>query len=232
MDSHAMNHDLAVKSQACEKYLLGELSPDLRDAYEEHYFSCAECATQLRIAAELIGAGQRIFAEAPAALAHRRAVQESGGGWLHWFRPAFAIPVLAGLLLIVGYQNLVTIPQLKESRAPRVLPMFSLIATNTRGETMPEFVAHPDEPIGLYVDVPADPAYSAYDIRLQDPTGKTTPLRSVSYAEAQKTQVVIINPGRRAGNYVIVVSGLAGSGRGTASAKELARLQFTVEFRH
>jgi len=226
-----MNHDLAVKSQACEKYLLGELSPDLRDAYEEHYFSCAECATQLRIAAELIGAGQRIFAETPALAALPRAVQKSAG-WLHWFRPAFAIPVLAGLLLIVGYQNLVTIPQLKESRAPRVLPMFSLIATNTRGETMPEFVAHPDEPIGLYVDVPADPAYSAYDIRLQDPRGKTTPLRSISYAEAQKTQVVIINPGRRAGNYVIVVSGLAEFGRGAASAKELARLQFTVEFTH
>ncbi len=223
-----MNHDLAVKSQACEKYLLGELSPDLRDAYEEHYFSCAECATQLRIAAELIGAGQRIFAEAPAVAARERAVQESGG-WLHGFRPAFAIPVLAGLLLIVGYQNLVMIPQLKESRAPRVLAMFSLIATNTRGETVPGFVAHPDEPIGLYVDVPADPAYSAYDIRLQDPRGKTSKLRSISYAEAQKTQVVIINPGRRAGNYVIVVSGLAQSGGVAASAKELARLQFTVE---
>jgi hypothetical protein len=90
-------------------------------------------------------------------------------------------------------------------------------------------VAHPDEPIGLYVDVPADPAYSAYDIRLLDPRGKTSTLRSISYAEAQKTQVVIINPGRRAGNYVIVVSGLAQSGGVAASAKELARLQFTVE---
>src|ERR1700720_4998634 len=66
MDRHPMDHDLAVKSQACEKYLLGELSADLREAYEEHYFSCAECATQLRMAAEMVGAGQRIFAQTPA----------------------------------------------------------------------------------------------------------------------------------------------------------------------
>jgi hypothetical protein len=225
-----MDHDFAVKSQACEKYLLGELSPELRDAYEEHYFSCAECAAQLRIAAEVVGAGQQIFAEAPATAAPESALREPGI-WSRWLRPAFAIPVLAALLLIVGYQNLVTIPQLKELQTPRVLPMFSLIAANTRGESVPEFVAHPDEPIGLYVDVPADPAYTAYDIRLQDLTGKTTPLRSMSYAEAQKTQVVIINPGRRAGNYVIVISGRSASGQAPAAAKELARLQFVIEFK-
>lgn len=224
-----MDHDLAVESQACEKYLLGELSPELRDAYEEHYFSCRECATQLRIAAEVIGAGQQIFAETPALAVLERTVPELGI-WSRWLRPAFAIPVLAGLLLVVGYQNLVIIPRLKESQSPRVLPMFSLIAANTRGERTPEFVARPDEPIGLYVDVPADPAYSAYDIRLQDPTGKTTPVRSISYAEAQKTQVVILNPDTRPGNYVIVISGRAASGAATAAAKELARLQFAIEF--
>jgi len=224
-----MDHDLAVESQACEKYLLGELSPELRDAYEEHYFSCRECATQLRIAAEVISAGQQIFAETPALAVLERTVPELGI-WSRWLRPAFAIPVLAGLLLVVGYQNLVIIPRLKESQSPRVLPMFSLIAANTRGERTPEFVARPDEPIGLYVDVPADPAYSAYDIRLQDPTGKTTPVRSISYAEAQKTQVVILNPDTRPGNYVIVISGRAASGAATAAAKELARLQFAIEF--
>jgi hypothetical protein len=226
-----MDHDLAVKSQACEKYLLGELSPELRGAYEEHYFSCAECATELRITAEVISAGQQIFAETPAPVVLERAVPELGS-WSRWLRPAFAIPVLAGLLLVVGYQNLVIIPRLEESQPPRLLPMFSLIAANTRGERTPEFVARPDELIGLYVDVPADPAYSAYDIRLQDPTGKTTPVRSISYAEAQKTQVVIVNPDTRPGNYVLVISGRAASGEATAAAKELARLQFEIEFAH
>jgi len=225
-----MDHHLAVKSQACEKYLLGELSPDFRDAYEEHYFSCAECATQLRMAADLVGAGQRIFAQtpAPAVAAGTRIVQESGG-WLRWLRPAIAIPLLATLLLIVGYQNLVIIPQLKESRAPRVLPMFSLISANTRGETVPEFTTQPNQPVGLYVDVPAEAAYSTYGISLLDPSGKTTPLRSLSYAEAQKTQVLVINPGA-AGNYAVVVLGQSKSDVGSSTGKELARMQFTVVF--
>src|SRR6266576_1388574 len=126
MERYSMDHDLAVKSQACEKYLLGELSPVLRDAYEEHYFSCAECGAQLRMAVELVGAGQHIFSETPvpAAETTARIVHESDGhesdGWLGWFRPAIAIPILATLLLVVGYQNLVMIPQLKESRASRV----------------------------------------------------------------------------------------------------------------
>jgi hypothetical protein len=227
MDRHSMDHHLAVKSQACEKYLLGELSPDLRDAYEEHYFSCAECATQLRMAAELVGAGQQIFAQTPAPAVSAGA--RIAGGWLRWLRPAIAIPVLATLLLVVGYQNLVMIPQLKESRAPRVLPMFSLISANTRGETVPAFTTQPNQALGLYVDVPADAAYSTYAISVQAPSGQTTPLRSLSYAEAQKTQVVVINPEKMAGKYTLVISGQTNSQLASPPA-ELARMQFTIDF--
>jgi len=225
-----MDHHQAVKSQVCEKYLLGELSPELRDAYEEHYFSCAECAMQLRTAAELIGASQQILARTPA-IGRNVHATSTRGGWFKWLQPAIAIPVLASLLLLVCYQNFVTIPHLKQSVRPRVLPMFSLISANTRGETAPEFVTQPDGPLGLYVDVPVDATYSTYDIRLQDPNGKTMPLRSLSYAEAQKTQVVVVNPGKTAGKYSLIIFGRAKSEQGTATA-ELARLQFVVELNH
>ena len=100
-----MDHDLAVKSQACEKYLLGELSPDLRDAYEEHYFSCAECATQLRMAAELIGASQQILLQRRHAAAAAPAMREPGM-WFAMLRPALADWLWRYWLLIAGYQNL------------------------------------------------------------------------------------------------------------------------------
>jgi hypothetical protein len=227
-----MDHDLAVKSQACEKYLLGELSPDVRDAYEDHYFSCVECATQLRSAAEFIGASQDIFAATPVIAATPNASIRGrllSGGWLQWLRPAIAVPVLAGLVFVIGYQNFVTIPRLQQSTSPRVLPMFSLISANTRGETTPEFSATANQPLGLYVDVPTDPAYATYEIRLQSPTGHWTSLRSLSYAEAQKTQVVVMNPGKVAGNYSLVILGQAKTQQAVPSV-ELARLQFTVAF--
>jgi hypothetical protein len=217
-----MDHDLAVKSQACEKYLLGELSPDLRDAYEEHYFSCAECATQLRMAAELVGAGQHIFAKTPELAASAPAMREPGG-WSRWLRPAFAIPVMAGLLLIVGYQNLILIPRLQQSQAPRVLPMYSLISANTRGETLPVFAAQPNQPFGLYVDIPVDREISNYKVSVQDPWGKTILSSSLDSAQAQKTQVLVINPGKKSGKYTLIIIG-------QPKPTELARIQFTVDF--
>ena len=225
-----MDHNLAVESQACEKYLLGELSPELRDAYEEHYFSCSDCATQLRSAADLVGASQQILAQAPAAVARPDRVRLPRD-WFPWLRPGFAVPVFAVLLLVIGYQNFVTIPNLKQSAAPGVLQMFSLISANTRGDEGLLFTVTPREPFGLYVDVPTDSAYSSYVLRLKDPSGTSSLLRSLSAEEAQKTQVVTVNPGKRAGKYTIVVSGLASSGASAASGKELAHLQFAVEFR-
>ena len=226
-----MDHELAVKSQACEKYLLGELSPELRDAYEEHYFSCAECATQLRAAAELIGASREILAAAPAAEPRADYVRVPRG-WFPWLQPIIAIPAFAVLLLLIGYQNFVTIPHWKHAAEPRVLRMFSLISANTRGEGGLVFSVAPDEPFGVYVDVPADPAYSSYLLRLEDPSGASTLLRSLSAQEAQKTQVVTVDPGKRSGKFTIVVSGLSTLGADASSAKELARMQFTVELKN
>ena len=225
-----MDHDLAVKSQACEKYLLGELSPELRDAYEEHYFSCGECAAQLQSAAEFMAAGRGILAAAPVAVPQADYVRVPRG-WFPWLQPLVAIPAIAVLLLVVGYQNFVTIPHWRHAAEPRVLPMFSLISANTRSEGGLVFSVAPDEPFGVYVDVPAEQAYTSYLLRLEDPAGASTPLRSITFQEAQKTQVVTVNPGGRAGKFTIVVSGLTTPGADASTAKELARPQFTVELK-
>jgi len=39
-----MDHETAVKTGATERYLLGELTGEDRDRFEEHYFMCPECA--------------------------------------------------------------------------------------------------------------------------------------------------------------------------------------------
>lgn len=227
-----MDHNEALQSQACEKYLLGELSPAQRDAFEEHYFSCSECAIQLRSAADFLGASREILAASPVQLPkpnHAPAPHR----WFSWLlRPAVAVPAFALLFLLIGYQNFVTIPGYKHAAAPRVLPMHSLITANTLGDDQLTFTVLPDQPFGLYVDVPYEPAYSTYLLTLLSPSGAATPLHSLNAAEAQKTQIIAINPGRQAGKYTIVVSGLASSTADSSSAKELARLQFTVEVRH
>jgi hypothetical protein len=43
-----MDHDTAIARQAAERYWHGGLSSSEREEYEEHFFSCAECAEEVR----------------------------------------------------------------------------------------------------------------------------------------------------------------------------------------
>ena len=43
-----MSHDNAVATMAAERYLLDELTEAERDVFEEHYFTCPECAEDVR----------------------------------------------------------------------------------------------------------------------------------------------------------------------------------------
>jgi hypothetical protein len=109
-----MEHNEAIQLKAAEKYVLRELPEDLRAAYEEHFFDCAECAADIRAAAMFAETSREIFAEelnppVPQPLpAHSSA-------WSRWLRPIVAVPVFAGLLLVllVGYQSFRMAPTTK-----------------------------------------------------------------------------------------------------------------------
>ncbi len=228
-----MDHNEAVRLQAAEKYVLGELPPELRDAYEEHYFDCAECALDVRAAAAFAENARSVLGQ-DAREVDWRAAAPAGGRWLAWLKPMVAVPALAVLLLVVGYQSFVSVPQWKkmaeQSAAPRVLPMYSLITANTRSADGLIFHVRQGEPFGLYVEIPADVAFQSYLLRLEDTAGQSTILRSVSYAEAQKTQVVEVNPGSHSGAYQLVVLGLTSLESDPGKATILATMKFSVEF--
>jgi hypothetical protein len=48
-----MNHDNAIKTMAAERYILDDLEPAERDAFEEHFFDCTECTADVRDAAKV-----------------------------------------------------------------------------------------------------------------------------------------------------------------------------------
>ena len=227
-----MDHNEAIQQQAAVKYVLGELSQPQRDAYEEHYFDCSLCAVDVKAAAAFIDTSRdALRQEAPEPVV--KPVDPVRDRWLAWLRPIVAVPAFAAILLLLGYQNFVTLPRWKnlaeQSTAPRVLPMFSLITANTRSAESLAFRVRPDEWFGLYVDVPADSAYSTYILKLADPAGHSAILSTVSYAEAQKTMVVHVNPGKQSGAYQIVVLGLSGQDTVLARATTLATIKFAVE---
>jgi hypothetical protein len=228
-----MDHNEAIQMQAAEKYILGELPAALRDEYEEHFFDCAECALDVKAVAVLADNSREVLKQE----ARKETSQDPaphGGGWLAWFRPVVAVPAFAVLLLALGYQSFISVPHWKnaavQATAPRVLLPYSLIAANTRGTEAQTFRVRPDELFDLYVDVPNDPAYSTYVLRLEDPAGNSTTLRTVSYAQAQKTVVVEVPLGKGPGVYQIVVLGLPAPQSDPNKAPVLARMKFIVEF--
>ena len=140
-----MDHTDAVRLQAAEKYVLGELDATLRDQYEEHYFDCAECALDLRAAAAFVDTSRQVFREdANAAkeadwVAQRTPARPSWLQQLRWALvgvPVFATAVLA---VIVTYQTTVTIPHLKNAATPVVASAYNhtlrLGASGTRRGT-------------------------------------------------------------------------------------------------
>src|ERR1044072_7052993 len=44
-----MKHQTCVESKVAERYLIGELPPAEREAFEQHYFECEDCAEDVRL---------------------------------------------------------------------------------------------------------------------------------------------------------------------------------------
>ena len=209
-----MNHDEAIRLKAAEKYLLGELSAELREQYEDHYFGCAECGQDVRAGAAFLDNARDIWSADPIGQASRKPESSRPGGW--WptlLRPAFAIPALALLLLVVGYQNAVTIPQLKsassQSELAQMLPSFSFISGDSRGGAPLSIAVPAGKPFSLFIDIPPQGSYASYLCEFQTESGTPELSLKVSAEEAKRTVQLLIPAGRLAeGKHVLVVRGL------------------------
>ena len=113
-----MDHLEAKRLHAAEKYLLGELSADQRDAYEEHYFDCAECAEDVKATLTFVSAGREVFREEPVPVALAPTELTVRSRWTSWFRPMSAIPAMVVLLLAVGYYSRTSKPPIGVITAP------------------------------------------------------------------------------------------------------------------
>lgn len=230
-----MDHAEAVRLQAAEKYLLGELSRAQREEYEEHYFSCAECAEELKTTVVFAEGTRQVFRdEAREAIAEQRK-DRARESWFAWLRPAFAIPVFAALLLVIGYQNTVTIRGLKQSNsrvgAVKVVQSFSLLSVRAAGGGSITIRVRPDEGYGLEVDIPPTSSATGYVCQVQDEAGQTRVTLMVSADEAKRTVHVNVPGGALpAGKYAFVVYSDQAPKVPTDKSSEVARLPFTVEF--
>src|SRR5947209_2917514 len=88
--NESMEHAEAVKLNAVEKYVLGEFTPSEREAFEEHYFDCADCAADIKAAAVFVDNARDLMRPAPQAEAVP-VQREQRRGWFVWLQPSYAM---------------------------------------------------------------------------------------------------------------------------------------------
>lgn len=233
-----MDHNEAVRLQAAEKYLLGELPMEQHAAFEEHYFDCPVCAEEMKAAVAFMeSARQTAREEVLQTIDEKRLVPVPAktGGWLAWLRPAFVVPAFAALLLVIGYQNGVTIPGLKQgasqNASARIFNSFSFMEVGARGEGGLTIKVRPNDEFALEVDFPPVASAGSYIGQIQDADGRTKFSLPVSLEQAKSTVHVGVPGGSlKAGNYNFVILAVDASSAQTTTTKETKRLPFTVEF--
>jgi len=222
-----MNHEQAIQEMATERYLLDEMTPELREAFEEHMFECPECALDVR-------AGNVFMTEAKVQLPQiaaqaareprRETVQAKKPWWSVFTMPAFATPVFAALLGVVVFQNVATIPSLRQAATePRIIP-FSSLHADTRGSEATAVQADPRHGALVLIDVPQ--GYASYEIALTDPQGKRFWATTATPQQAGTLPLVIPGAGLKQGSYTLNLAGISPQGART----ELGRRVLDVRF--
>jgi hypothetical protein len=234
-----MDHVEAMRLGAAEKYVLGELAGDVRDAYEEHYFECVECARDVKAAAMLLEGVRQVSRDQAQTAAERESVRL---GWLDrafvWMRPALAASAFAVLLAAVAYQNLFTIPALKSrsktAAASIYGPSFSLIGANVRGGSAVEISVRPGEGYLLDFDFIPSSSAASYVVELQDSSGHVLLKSTIPESQANQTLHFAVPAGttETSGPHALVFYRSPASGAPDVKGVEVQRLPFTVAFRN
>jgi len=215
-----MDHEVVVREKLTERYLLEELDPQLRDEFEEHFFDCPECAFDVRAGTAFVQHSKAVFKERSATELEEQEAQpvyaasvikSASREWFSWLRPAFAVPVMALLLVVVGYQNLVTLPQLgNKLHKPQILPAVTLNLL-TYGANSAPLIVRQGEGFLLNVIVPPGHRYPAYRVDLYNPAGALED--SIPVEDSGEDTWPISFPGTnwQSGVYKLVVHGVTGS---------------------
>jgi Putative zinc-finger len=236
METEPMDHSEAVELMATERYLLGEMSPEQREAFEAHFFECYECALDIRAeAAFLKEAKEQLPAMATAAAAPSPArVQPAPKPreWFAWLRPAWAVPAFAALLVVIGYQNLATIPALRSAAtAPRLLPWASLHVGTRAGANIPVTADRKDGAEVQIEDLPNDGTYASFAFELADPQGKPFWSRTVAAPASGIDAISLVIPGGglQQGAYTLTIAGITPQGSRTQVDRRILDVRFNEQ---
>ena len=206
-----MDHDAVVRQKMTERYLLNELEPEARDEFESHYFDCPDCAADVHAGAMFVEQSKVVLgAERPAASPERVPVPAPArSGWFAWLRPAFVVPVLAVLLVVIGYQDRAYRLLRQAANSPQVLAS-AVVNVGVRGTEPISVPARAGQAFGLSLNVPPESRYSSYKLDLYSSQGKLEWSRTIPASGNEGLSLYV--PGSDPPPAVLAVYGITAGG--------------------
>jgi hypothetical protein len=166
-----MEHAEATETMAAERYLLGEMTPEDRDAFEDHFFGCGACAADVRDGARV---GSAIRTEKANRTRQPRRVVA-----MQWVAAAATAMVLAGVPIV---QNVALRQQLAAARQPHAEDFISFLGAGSRGgETLP--IQSAATPFTIEFEIQPQPGARQYVVKVID-AGRKAWLRDVVSAKS------------------------------------------------
>jgi len=229
-----MNHQDALQEMAVERYLLGELSGEAMDRFEEHLFDCPLCVADLRAGTTFINAARGELR----GVGEPESVRESSFEWVsRLFRPSFLAPALAACLLVIGVESFILLPGLRREVAqvetPSVLNNLVLANAGARGDVTVEIAAPLHGAFLLSVDIPGRSGFSSYLLSLYSPLGAMVWQTKILPQQASDTVLIHVPTDiTKAGLNTLLVQGLSSGLSGVEGSggklEDLARYKFQL----
>lgn len=165
-----MDHRVAEQTQAVDRYLLNEFTPEERSAFEEHLFDCPICGERVSQGAIAIDNLRAVFEHDRAKQLSEASRLPRNTGWLGWFRTPALIPSVAALALaaVVTYQSSVTIPALVR---PQVLSNIAIAPVARESAPLVE-VDRARQFFNINFDVAAPQVFPGYVCDFENDSGK------------------------------------------------------------
>ncbi len=235
-----MDHEYVTENRSVERYLLGELSDHDRDEFEEHYFSCPECAEAVRNGAYFADNAHSVAKEktrtdtsppneavpgsVPGAVTEMKARQHPS----LWHRMAAPVGVAAAVTIaILGYQNLTG----GASERPHILAR-TVLEPAARGEEQAVTLTRGQKSIVLKLDVNSDEPFAHYRVDIQTQDGRSIMHDTGDKGADGALEIEVPSAELPPGHYILLVHGqndLSSANSGGAPAPEITRSRFLVK---
>jgi len=231
-----MDHIEAVRSNAAERYAIGDLPVGEVEEFERHFFECPQCSEELRALTIFAANAKAVFADEAVAVPAVQPVPEVRRPepervilpW--WKQPWGFAPALAAIVMgiFAGYQAFVVVPRL-ESQAGQITPVMGhpLFAAS-RGEETTITALPNDKFYMVYMDKTWEVDSPSYQAVIQDEAGKTQtpPFQVTAPGPGRAIYLLLPTHALASGRYILLLQGKDAAG----NTADLARYPFILRF--